>query len=194
MADRFGTSRLVKRALAFAAEAHQGQLRKGDGTPYIDHPLEVAGMLHDEGFGATVVAAALLHDVVEDCGVPVEQIEARFGAEVAALVGSLSADKSDESIEGYVAGKDAHRTGVRWAGTPATAIYAADKLANLRALNAAYAVQGEELGERFNAPLDEKEENARKDIEMLEAVTPRPPFIDELRVELETFRRQRGKV
>jgi guanosine-3',5'-bis(diphosphate) 3'-pyrophosphohydrolase len=182
---------LVWSAFTFAVEAHEGQLRKGDDTPYIDHPVEVAHMLYEQGYAGKVIAAALLHDVVEDCDVSARQIEERFGADVAALVGALTAD---ESVKDYVERKDEHRAGVRWAGSPATAIYAADKLANLRALNAAYAVQGEELGERFNAPLDEKEKNASKDIEMLETVKPRSPFLDELRVELEKLRRQRGRV
>ena len=184
-------SELVAAALAFARGAHAGQIRKGDGSPYIVHPIEVARLLHEAGFRETVIAAALLHDVIEDCGVFVTDLQERFGEEVAALVATLTAD---ESIDDYVAGKEHHRAAVGWAGSPATAIYAADKLANLRSLTAAYREQGERLGDRFNGSLDQKEENARRDIEMLEGVTPRPPFLDELRAEYQAFRRLRGKV
>jgi (p)ppGpp synthase/HD superfamily hydrolase len=184
-------SELVSRALSFARRAHAGQIRKGDGTPYIDHPVEVARLLYEQGFGDAVIAAALLHDVVEDCGVSAPELEERFGPEVAALVATLTAD---ESIEDYVTRKDEHRAAVKWAGSPATALYAADRLANLRSLNAAYESQGEALGERFNAPLDEKEENARKDVEMLETAQPRPPFLRELTAELDELRGRRGKV
>lgn len=184
-------SKLVSAALEFAREAHAGQVRKGDGSPYIAHPVEVARLLYEAGFRQTVIAAGLLHDVMEDCGVSVAELEERFGAEVVALVATLTAD---ESVEGYAAGKDQHRAAVRWGGSPATAIYAADKLANLRSLSAAYREHGERLGERFNAPLDQKEENARLDIEMLEGVTPLPPFLDDLRAEYQAFRRLRGKV
>jgi (p)ppGpp synthase/HD superfamily hydrolase len=184
-------SPLVAAALEFAGKAHAGQTRKGDGSPYIVHPIEVARLVYEAGFRETVVAAALLHDVVEDCGVSVAELEELFGAEVAALVATLTAG---ESVEGYEAGKDDHRAAVGWAGSPASAIYAADKLANLRSLSAAYREQGEKLVERFNAPLDQKEENARRDIEMLEDLTQRPPFLDELRAEYQAIRRLRGKV
>jgi len=181
-------SPLVRDALGFATEAHADQLRKGDGLPYIDHPVEVAAMLHEAGLRDTVVAAGLLHDVIEDCGVPGAVLEERFGREVATLVETLTAEETDAPYEQR---KQAHRVAVGWAGMPAAAIYAADKLSNLRALNAAYAEQGEALAERFNAPLDAKEDNARRDIEMLERVRPAPPFLGELRTELKRFRELR---
>lgn len=173
---------LVARAHALAEEAHRGQLRKGDDTPAIDHPAEVARMLHGQGYGREVLAAALLHDVVEDCEVTLAEIERRFGGEVSALVAAMTAD---DSIADYDARKDDHRREVQWAGPPATTIYAADKLANLRALRAAYEQQGEVLGARFNAPLDVKLEHTRRDIEMLDRVRPTPPFVNELKSELE---------
>jgi guanosine-3',5'-bis(diphosphate) 3'-pyrophosphohydrolase len=175
-------SRVVRDALACADAAHKGHKRKGDDTPYIDHPVEVAHMLFEAGYSDSVVAAALLHDVVEDSDVTIEQIEDRFGEEIAFLVGTMTADVT---IADYDQLKNEHREEVRWVGPPATAIYAADKLANLRALRAAYEEQGEQLGKRFNAPLDTKLEHVRRDIEMLESVRPAPPFIDGLRGELQ---------
>jgi GTP diphosphokinase / guanosine-3',5'-bis(diphosphate) 3'-diphosphatase len=76
---------LICRAFQFAYQLHQGQYRKS-GEPYICHPIAVAGMLHDLGGSAAMIAAGFLHDVVEDTDVTIEDIEQRFGAEVRCLV------------------------------------------------------------------------------------------------------------
>lgn len=75
----------IDRAYAFAAKAHEGQLRKS-GEPYITHPLAVAEIVAEMQLDVDSVAAAILHDVVEDCGVSVEALEKEFGKEVAVLV------------------------------------------------------------------------------------------------------------
>lgn len=79
----------VRRAYAYAEEAHRGQLRKS-GEPYITHPLAVAWILADLQLDATTIAAALLHDVVEDTRVTDEEIVRQFGSEVAALVDGVT--------------------------------------------------------------------------------------------------------
>jgi guanosine-3',5'-bis(diphosphate) 3'-pyrophosphohydrolase len=76
---------LVEDAYKFAAKAHQGQRRKS-GDPYVEHPLQTALILAELQLDASTLAAALLHDVPENCGIPVAELEARFGAEVAKLV------------------------------------------------------------------------------------------------------------
>ncbi|MCS7001944.1 MAG: bifunctional (p)ppGpp synthetase/guanosine-3',5'-bis(diphosphate) 3'-pyrophosphohydrolase, partial [Dehalococcoidia bacterium] len=80
---------LLERAHAFAAAAHNGQNRKS-GEPYIVHPEQVALILADLRLDHHAIAAALLHDVVEDCGVAKEQIAAEFGPEVAQLVDGVT--------------------------------------------------------------------------------------------------------
>jgi len=80
---------LVEEAYHFARRAHEGQTRL-TGEPYIDHPLNTARLLADLRLDATTLAAALLHDVLEDCGVPLEEVEARFGKEVAKLVDGVT--------------------------------------------------------------------------------------------------------
>ena len=75
----------ILEAYRFADEAHRGQLRLS-GTPYIQHPLEVANVLADLHLDGSTIASALLHDVVEDCGVSSQDIQRRFGDEVAKLV------------------------------------------------------------------------------------------------------------
>ncbi|MBI5960537.1 MAG: bifunctional (p)ppGpp synthetase/guanosine-3',5'-bis(diphosphate) 3'-pyrophosphohydrolase, partial [Chloroflexi bacterium] len=80
---------LIERAFERASLAHQGQQRKS-GQPYITHCLAVAQILADMGLDATTVAAALLHDVVEDTGVTRRDIEQEFGAKIAELVDGVT--------------------------------------------------------------------------------------------------------
>ena len=76
---------LVEKAYEFAVKAHNGQMRMS-GEPYINHPLQVAMILAELQLDASSIAAALLHDVPENCGIPVSEIEASFDSEVAKLV------------------------------------------------------------------------------------------------------------
>src|SRR5262249_38677698 len=79
----------IRRASAFAAEAHAGQTRES-GEPYINHPLAVAETLASIHLDTATIVAALLHDVSEDCGVPMAELESRFGREVARLVDGVT--------------------------------------------------------------------------------------------------------
>jgi guanosine-3',5'-bis(diphosphate) 3'-pyrophosphohydrolase len=80
---------LVESAYEFAAKAHEGQVRK-NGEPFLAHPLSTAMILAELHLDAETLAAALLHDVLEDCGVPLSEIEARFGPQVAKLVDGVT--------------------------------------------------------------------------------------------------------
>ena len=80
---------LLEHAYAFAHAAHEGQFRR-TGEPYIEHPIAVAGILAELGMDDPTLAAGLLHDVVEDCGVTFEEIASRFGMEVAQLVDGVT--------------------------------------------------------------------------------------------------------
>jgi len=92
---------LVDEAYDFALQCHMGQLRQS-GEPYLAHPVDTAMTVADLQLDGACVAAALLHDVSEDCGVPLEDIEARFGAEVEGMVeGVTRLDKlSSQALEG----------------------------------------------------------------------------------------------
>jgi len=76
---------VIEEAYRFAAEAHHGQVRKS-GEPYLEHPLQTALILAELQLDASSLAAALLHDIPENCGLPIAEIEARFGAEISKLV------------------------------------------------------------------------------------------------------------
>ncbi len=80
---------LVKAAYEFASRAHQGQVRK-TGEPYLEHPLNTAMSLAEFHLDAETLAAALLHDVPEDCGVSLDEIEADFGLQVVKLVDGVT--------------------------------------------------------------------------------------------------------
>ena len=80
---------VIEEAYRFALKAHDGQLRRS-GEPYLQHPLETASILTDLKFDASSIAAALLHDVPEDSGVPLEEVETAFGAEIASLVDGVT--------------------------------------------------------------------------------------------------------
>ena len=82
--------RLVKKAAAFAKLAHAGVFRMGSGEPYFEHVERVAATLAALGFPEHVVAAAYLHDTVEDAGVTPEELAAKFGPKVAALVAEVT--------------------------------------------------------------------------------------------------------
>jgi GTP pyrophosphokinase len=80
---------LVEEAYQFALKAHDGQLRRS-GEPYLQHPLETASILTDLKFDVSSIAAALLHDVPEDSGIPLSEVEEKFGPEIARLVDGVT--------------------------------------------------------------------------------------------------------
>ena len=86
---------LVKVALEYATKCHEAQTRF-DGTPYIAHPMRVAEALAIRGAYTSQIVAALLHDVVEDCGVTQKEILTKFGYEVFAIVVALTKQEGEE--------------------------------------------------------------------------------------------------
>lgn len=182
-------SPLVGDAFAMARTAHAGQIRNGSGgRPYIEHPLTVAEQLASYEYADTVLAAALLHDVVEESPTEVEEIRERFGPAVAELVAALT---DAEEIESYERRKDVHRAEVEAAGSDALAIYAADKLANIRALRRVYGEEGEAVGAELKAPLDVKVAVWEADVELLREACPELPFLTELEEQLAGLRADR---
>src|SRR5262249_24106090 len=159
-----------------------GQVRNASGgRPYIDHPLAVAERLLDRGYPDEVVAAALLHDVVEDSDLEVEDVRRESGDRVGRIVGALS---DDASVEPYAPGKQEHREQVEGAGHEALAVYASDKLTNLSMLREAFASEGEAVEEELKVPLDEKVAIWEQDLEMLRGAAGEDPRLESLVEEL----------
>jgi guanosine-3',5'-bis(diphosphate) 3'-pyrophosphohydrolase len=84
----------LRAALRFAEREHRGQFRKGGDSPYVLHPIAVAMLLAASGADEDLICAGLLHDVVEDAGVDLEDIAASFGDGVAELVKAVTEDKT----------------------------------------------------------------------------------------------------
>jgi guanosine-3',5'-bis(diphosphate) 3'-pyrophosphohydrolase len=179
-------SPLVRAALAQASSDHAGQVRNGSGgRPYIEHPKKVAALLDEEGFGDDVLAAALLHDVVEDSETTLDELRGKFGGEVAGLVGAMT---DEEEIENYRERKAEHRERLAAAPTEALAIYGADKLTNSRTLRDAYASEGDKVREEFKVPLELKLEIWEADLALLREKAAELPFLDRLEEELSRLR------
>jgi (p)ppGpp synthase/HD superfamily hydrolase len=177
--DAAARSKLIARALAKASAEHAGQTRNGSGgLAYIEHPRMVAATLAGHGYADETLAAALLHDVVEDSDTTVEQLRAEFGDEIAELVAALS---DDESIEDYRARKEEHRARVTVVDGDAFAIYAADKLTNLTTIHETVRREGQaEVAEAFKVPLELKLEVWTADAAMLRREAPDLPLLDAL--------------
>jgi guanosine-3',5'-bis(diphosphate) 3'-pyrophosphohydrolase len=124
---------LVHRARAFATAAHAGQLRKYTKTPYIQHPDAVAALVATRPHTPEMLAAALLHDVVEDTPVTIEEVRAAFGDTVAALVADL-ADVSRLEDGNRVARKALDRAHTAKASPQAKTIKLADLIDNARSI------------------------------------------------------------
>jgi (p)ppGpp synthase/HD superfamily hydrolase len=183
-------SQLIRDALEMADRAHAGQTRNGSGgMAFIHHPVTVAELLAQHGFREETVAAALLHDVVEDSDTSLEAISSRFGEPVTELVGTLT---EDEAIQPYRLRKDMHRQRVERTGGDAVPIYAADKLSNVRVLRRTYDQEGESAGEEFSVSLDEKMEIWNDDLEMLRREAADLPFVEDFAAELARLRQARA--
>lgn len=104
---------LTMRARAFAAAAHLGQKRKYTGDPYIVHPIAVADMVARKGGTTEMVAAALLHDVVEDTPVTSEEIHEKFGPVIGGLVDELTDEYTKENYPEWNRAKRKHAESIR---------------------------------------------------------------------------------
>lgn len=149
-------SPLRERALRVAARAHHDQTRKASSVSYITHPVAVALILQQYGFhNDEVIAAALLHDVVEDTSTTIGDLSAQFPEPVVDLVAHLSERKYDEAgiKRGWQDRKAEHLAHIRDAPLAARAITLADKLHNLSTMT--YDIDtGQDITSRFNASFD----------------------------------------
>jgi len=123
---RFAGSPTVRAALAFASARHAGQYREVDRAPFIAHPIEVARLLRRDRHPDDVVVAGLLHDVLEKTATTGAELDRRFGPRIARLV------SDDPSIESYEERKRDLRARVERGESDALAVFAADKVANVR--------------------------------------------------------------
>jgi (p)ppGpp synthase/HD superfamily hydrolase len=137
-------------ALAYAVQAHRGQLRKGTGAPYTAHLLAVSSLVLEHGGDEQTAIAALLHDAAEDQGGEerLGDIEHRFGERVAEIVAACS-DTFETPKPPWRERKEAYLDHLVEADPDALLVSAADKLHNARSILADHREQGEELWSIF---------------------------------------------
>lgn len=139
------------RAFQFAAEKHAGQTRKASTIPYIAHLMGVASLVLEFGGDEEMAIAALLHDVVEDCGGKpmLAQVRRRFGPRVAGIVDGCT-DSYTTPKPPWRERKDTYLAHLKTADDDTRLVSAADKLNNVRSILADYRAIGEEIWRRFN--------------------------------------------
>lgn len=153
MANKPLDTTLLDRAIMFAVKAHAGTERRGKGFPYIVHPMEAVEIVATITPDQELLAAAALHDTVEDTDVTIEQIRAEFGDRIASLVGA----ETDVVIDGKSeqdSWHDRKRAAINRlskASRDAKIVAMGDKLSNMRAIARDYAVQGDALWSLFHA-------------------------------------------
>ena len=168
---------LSRAAWEYAGEVHGGQTRVGDGAAFIEHPCEVAVLLHVAGAPDLLVAAGLLHDTLERTASTPSDLTLRFGPEVAALVAAVT---EDPSIRSYRQRKAALRERATGSGEPAAILFAADKVAKVREYR-------EDLARSMRGgapPRPRRLHHYTASLRSLETVIPDHPLVHELRREL----------
>ena len=144
---------LVSEAIAFAVQAHDGMRRKKGEAPYILHPMEAAVIVGSMSDDHSLIAAAVLHDVVEDGGVTAEEIESRFGKRVRELVESETEDKRAElpASATWRMRKEASLSVLKNTDDIGVLmIWLGDKLANMRSVYRDWKTEGDAMWQRFN--------------------------------------------
>ena len=163
-------TRLLDRAIRFAVKAHAGTERRGKSLPYIVHPLEAMTIAATLTNDQAVLAAAVLHDVVEDTDVGVGRIRRSFGSRIAALVDTESdrfqAGQSEEAS--WHARKRASLERLRSASHEAKIVALGDKLSNMRAIARDEKMLGAAFWNRFH--IKEKSAHAQRYRELLDAL------------------------
>jgi (p)ppGpp synthase/HD superfamily hydrolase len=139
------------RAFDFAAEKHAGQTRKASTTPYIAHLMGVSSLVLEFGGDEDMAIAALLHDVVEDCGgAPVlREVRRRFGSRVAKIVDGCT-DSDTDPKPPWRERKETYIRHLKEADEETRLVSAADKLNNVRSILSDYREVGESIWARFN--------------------------------------------
>ena len=152
MANKFIDTDILDRAIIFAVKAHHNTERRGKGFPYIVHPMEAVEIVATITKDQELLAAAALHDTIEDTDVTVEDIRREFGDRVAELVHAES-DQFTEGVSEEDSWHDRKQAAItRLAEAPhdAKIVALGDKLSNMRAIWRDYQTQGDALWSIFH--------------------------------------------
>lgn len=152
MANKYLDTDLLDRAIIFAVKAHHNTERRGKGFPYIVHPMEAVEIVATITSDQELLAAAVLHDTIEDTNVTVEELRAEFGDRIANLVHAES-DQFTEGVSEEDSWHDRKQAAIdRLASAPhdAKIVALGDKLSNMRAIARDYAIKGDALWQIFH--------------------------------------------
>ena len=144
---------LLDEAIIFAVQAHSGQFRKGTNRPYILHPLEAAAIVASMTDDLEVIAAAVLHDTMEDANVSLAEITSKFGPRVAGLVQAETENKREDlpASDTWLIRKQETIKALKAERDIAVKMLAlADKPSNIRAIYRDHLAIGDKLWQRFN--------------------------------------------
>ena len=144
---------LVSEAIAFAVKAHDGMRRKRGNLPYILHPMEAAVIVGTMTEDQDLIAAAALHDVVEDTEVKIEEIEEKFGKRIKELVASETEDKRENlspSESWHIRKEESLEVLKNTDDIAVLMVWIGDKLANMRSFYREWKVEGDAMWENFN--------------------------------------------
>ncbi|MDC1205447.1 HD domain-containing protein [Candidatus Pacebacteria bacterium] len=143
---------IIENATQIAVSAHEGQARKTDGSPYIKHPFAVAQIVEDAGFAEHVIAAALVHDVLEDTSVREATLRAHLGDAVTDIVIAVSEDKT----LAWEDRKEQYANQVVHGGEEVMAVSVADKIHNAQSIITDHATLGPAIWDKFNRGKEKK--------------------------------------
>ncbi|MFA6253503.1 MAG: HD domain-containing protein [Patescibacteria group bacterium] len=143
---------LIEKALRVMLLAHGQQVRKTDDSPYVIHPMMVAKKLARLGFGDEVIAATMVHDVLEDTDYSEKKLRQELGDKVVDIIMSLTENKSLE----WETRKKKYIEAVKNAGPETKAISIADKIHNLESIIATHKKMGSKIWDKFNRGKEQK--------------------------------------
>ena len=154
MANKYLDTTLVDKAIKFAVDAHSNTERRGKGFPYVVHVLEAMEIVATITNDPELLAAAALHDTVEDTEVTVGQVRAEFGDRIAKLVDAETTEMiaGQTESESWRARRMSSLSRLAAASRDAKIVAMGDKLSNMRAIAQDYRRSGDELWKRFHAP------------------------------------------
>lgn len=178
-------SEKIQKAIDFAARAHKGQKRKVSKLPYVIHPLGIALILARLKAPEETIIAGLLHDVVEDCGVALEEISEKFGTNVARIVDNLTEKNKNLPWETRKQIAIEHISEMK---QDSLLVKSADILYNLSDIKGKFKIYGDKIFEHFNAQKEKQLERYKKLIKALNTRWKENPLLPEIKRSFRLFK------
>ncbi len=173
---------IIEKAFQFALTKHEGQYRKGTNIPYITHPFAVSMILQHHNYSDNVVAAGLLHDILEDTDATEDDLLKLFNASVLELV--KAASETDKSLS-WEERKQATINELPLKTRNQLAVIVADKLHNVRSIQHDINQFGDVVWDRFNRPKQDQAWYYENFVNTLNELLEKPPLVERLDLAVE---------